>query len=253
MKKPEVSIGAWISGGFSLFRDNFITLLVTGIFVMVISWISVGILFGPMLAGLLLVTVALAKKEQPAPGVFDSFQGFRYFMDAFPFVLFWGASVLVVAFLISLIPLIGPVMAALLVLSVKALLMLGLFLIVDKDMEFYDASMLSIETVKPKLGSFLLLALVIVVLNWLGSIAFCVGLFITLPLSACMATVAYMDFFGDPKQLEILPAAEESAVQEPTAAVEQEAAPVEEPEPAPAEEQAAEDAEPAGEAEKKEE
>ncbi|MFH1137734.1 MAG: hypothetical protein V1816_16830 [Pseudomonadota bacterium] len=238
MNKPEVRLMEWFKGGFALFKDNFTILLVAGIITTVISWASVGILSGPMLAGLILTAVGLAKKQQPAPGVLDVFQGFRFFMDAFPFVLFWGAIILSLAFILSLLPLIGTVVAVLFILGAKALLMFGLFLIVDKEIEFWPASKMSIETVKAQFAPFLALALVIGVLGWLGMLALGVGIFVTLPFAICILTVAYLDMFPGSQaeeeehdrfapSFQVEPTAAEPAAAEPTAAEPTEAEPTE--------------------------
>jgi uncharacterized membrane protein len=74
--------------------------------------------------------------------------------------------------------------------------MFGLFLIVDRQMEFWSASMESINTVKTNFLPFFGLSVVAGLIGALGAIAFGIGIVFTIPIQACILAVAYRDVFG---------------------------------------------------------
>jgi uncharacterized membrane protein len=69
-------------------------------------------------------------------------------------------------------------------------------LIVDQKMTPVDAMKRSWEVMKPNLGSFFVLGLVLGLLNFAGVLACCVGLFITYPISTVAIALVYRDLFG---------------------------------------------------------
>ena len=94
MSKVQVKFGDWIEGGFNLYKANFGTLVLASIFVVVISAITAGILAGPMLAGLALVTLQLLDRKGPQPEAGRVFKGFDYFLQSLLFVVVWGIGIL---------------------------------------------------------------------------------------------------------------------------------------------------------------
>jgi uncharacterized membrane protein len=73
--------------------------------------------------------------------------------------------------------------------------MFALFLIVDKRMDFWPASMDSMDLVKTDFWPFLGLSLVAGILGYIGIIVFGIGIFLTLPIYFCIITVAYRKVF----------------------------------------------------------
>ena len=196
MEKVEVKFGEWIEAGFNLYKDNFMTLVLASLIAWVLSVATFGILAGPMFAGLLLITLALFDKKEPKPEFKDVFDGFNYFLNSFLFIIVWGVAILVVSFLFALVPCIGQIAAILLVYAAQAFLMFGLFLIVDRQMAFWPASMESFDKVKTNFWPFLGLSVVSSIIGWIGSIACGIGVAVTGPIYACILTVAYREVFG---------------------------------------------------------
>ncbi len=128
MEQVEVKFGNWIQTGFDLYKQNIGALILPSALAIIISGVTFGILAGPMMVGLILVTLRLLDKSEPKPAPGDVFQGFNYFIPAFLFAVVWG----IVFFVLSMIPFLG----LLLVLAGGTFLMFGLFLIADKKMEF---------------------------------------------------------------------------------------------------------------------
>ncbi len=55
MDKVDVKFGEWIEKGFNLYKENFGILVLVSLIAVIVSAITVGVLAGPMAAGVLLV------------------------------------------------------------------------------------------------------------------------------------------------------------------------------------------------------
>ncbi len=78
--------------------------------------------------------------------------------------------------------------------------MFGLYLIVDKQMNFWPASQESIHTVKTNFWPFLGLSAVASVIGSIGAIAFGIGIVLTIPIQVCILAVAYQEIFDEAGQ-----------------------------------------------------
>ena len=197
MDKVQVKFGEWMENGFNLYKNNFVTLVLASLVAGVLSVVTMFILAGPMFAGFLLITIALFDKQEPKPEVGDLFKGFDFFLNSFLFVFVWGIALIIVSFLLGLVPCVGQLAALFVVYAAQAFLMFGLFLIVDKNMEFWPASMESVNKVKTNFWPFLALSIVSSIIGSIGAIACGIGVVVTFPIQACILTVAYRDIFGE--------------------------------------------------------
>ena len=196
MQKVQVNFGGWIEDGFNLYKENFKTLVLASIFVVVISTVTVFILAGPMLAGLALVILGLRDKKEPKPEAGMVFKGFDFFAPAFLFIAVWGIGILIASVILGIIPVIGQLASLFVAYAAQAFLMFGLFLIVDRQMDFWSASQESINTVKTNFWPFFGLSAVAGFIGSIGAIAFGIGVVFTIPIQGCILTVAYRDVFG---------------------------------------------------------
>ena len=199
MQKVDVKFGEWIEAGFNLYKNNFSILVLASIIALVLTTITIGILAGPMLAGLAIITLRLLRKEHPEPDAGKVFRGFDYFLNAFLFMLIWVIAILVGSFILQIFPVVGQLLSLFFVYAAQAFLMFGIFLIVDKQMNFWPASMESIQTVKTNFWPFLGLSTVASIIGSLGGIALGIGIVLTIPIQACILAVAYGDVFGESK------------------------------------------------------
>jgi uncharacterized membrane protein len=198
--KVDVKFGEWIQQGFELYMANIGVWIVASLLVFVISHATAGILAGPMLAGLIWMALAQIDKKDVKPQIGDIFKGFDYFLQAFLFFLIWaiigGAVFSVLAVLFFFCIGIGVLLGILALIVIETCLMFGLFLIVDKKMEFWPASMLSLNVVKPNFFPFLGLLVVAMLIGHVGAIACGIGVIITMPIMVCILAVAYRNVFG---------------------------------------------------------
>ena len=107
MEKIDVKFGEWIEEGFNLYKNNFGTLVLASVITLALSAVTIGVLTGPMIAGLVIVTLQLLRKEHPEPDAGKVFRGFDYFLNAFLFVVIWGIAILVGSIILGIFPCIG--------------------------------------------------------------------------------------------------------------------------------------------------
>jgi uncharacterized membrane protein len=197
MEKIQVKFGDWIEAGFNLYKENFATLVLAAIISFVLGSVTIGILLGPMLAGLVLISLQLFDKSVPLPGVATVFRGFEFFLNSFLFVVFWGIAVLIGSAILGIIPGIGQLLALFFVYVAQTYLMFGIYLIVDQKMDFWPASMQSYNVVKTNFWPFFGFAIVTGIIGSVGMIAFGIGIVLTFPIQVCILSVAYREVFGN--------------------------------------------------------
>jgi hypothetical protein len=198
MQKVQVKFGDWIEAGFNLYKNNFGILVLASVFAVVIGAITAGILAGPMLAGLVLVTLHLLDRKEPPPEAGTVFKGFDYFLQSFIFVIIWGLGILIGSVVLGVIPVIGQLASIAFVYAAQAFLMFGMFLIVDRKMDWLPASAQSFNIVKTNFWPFFGLSAVASIIGSLGAIAFGIGVVFTIPIQGCILAIAYREIFGAP-------------------------------------------------------
>jgi uncharacterized membrane protein len=210
MEKPEVKFGDWIQQGFDLYKDNLGLLILASLLVVLLGAVTLGILTGPLMVGLILIVLGLVDKREPKPEVSEVFKGFEFFLDAFLFSLVWGFLLIAACFILSMIVCIGPLAAVFLSAAAGALLMFGLFRIADKKQPFWPASLESLNLVKTNFWPFLGFFLVAALIGSLGNLLCGLGAFLTLPIYVCITAVAYREVFnGEPPA--VTPAGQKTA------------------------------------------
>ena len=196
MEKVQVKFGEWIEKGFNLYKENIGALILVSLLAGVLSAVTFGILAGPMMAGLTLIVLGLFDKKEPKPEVGRLFDGFNYFLNSFLFILVWGVIIFMASLILAFLPVVGQLASIFLAYAAQALLMFGIFLIVDKKMDFWPASMESINKVKTNFWPFLGLSVVASIIGSIGVIVCIVGIVVTFPIQFCILTVAYHEVFG---------------------------------------------------------
>ena len=207
MQKVEVRFGKWIEEGFILYKNNFGTLVLASVIALVLSTVTVGLLAGPMIAGLVIITLQLLRREDPKPDAGRVFRGFDHFLNSFLFVAVWGIAILIGSSILALFPVIGQLLSLFFIYAAQAFLMFGIYLIVDKQMNFRPASRESIQTVRTNFWPLFGLSAIASIIGSIGAIAFVIGIVFTIPIQACILAVAYQQIFGEPGQ----PSAPDSA------------------------------------------
>jgi len=215
MEIVEVKFGEWFDKGFTLYKENFGLLVLSSLVFCLLSGITLGILLGPMMAGLILIIFSLVDRSDPEPGVSMLFKGFDFFIQSFLLCLVWGIAIIVGSIVLSTIPVIGQLASLFGTYALEALLMFAMFLIVDKKMDFWTASMESMNKVKTNFWPFLGFFAVTAIISSAGAIACGIGIIFTIPIQFCILTVAYKDVYStiqtDAPIIEDSPADEEES------------------------------------------
>ncbi len=189
--------GDWIKEGFEIYKNNLVVLILSSLIAFILTGFTLGILGGPMFAGLINMVLRLRDGDQPPPVVGDVFKGFQFFLPSFLFVIVWGLGILVGATILSVVPCLGQLLSICLAVAASGFLMFGLYLIVDRNMEFWPASMASFEKVKPQVFPYLGLAVVAGIIGQIGALACGIGAFATMPIYFCIIAVVYRDVFDN--------------------------------------------------------
>jgi uncharacterized membrane protein len=193
MTTTDVKFGDWIGKGFDLFRRNIVTLVVASLVAWAASFLTMGILAAPMLAGMVIIALQISKDEESAVDVDRLFEGFEFFLQVFLFLLVWAAIMVAVCIVLATLFCIGYLAAVTAVVVVSALLMFAPFLMVDKKMSFWDASMASINAIRPRFAPLMGYALVVFSVGAMGALYCGIGVVVTSPIALCMLTVAYRE------------------------------------------------------------
>lgn len=200
MANDKVDIGGWISEAFELYKANFGLLCVATLIAMLLGVFTCGILMGPLMAGLTLIILRVARKEEPVPQIGDVFKGFDFFLQALILMLVIGAAY----FVGGSLPIVGYVANIL----IQPLVMFAFCLLVDRKLEFWPALQGSFEKAKEDYVSLLVLCLVGTLISVAGAILCGVGVILTAPFSVIVSVIAYRHMFEEGETAEAAPAAE---------------------------------------------
>lgn len=196
MDKVEVKFGEWIERGFHLYKQNFMLLFLTSLVGGILSVATLFVLGGPMMAGTILICLKLHDRESPRPEIGTLFRGFDFFLQSTLFLGVWGLGLFVAQGLLLVVPLLGQLAGLCLAMAAWTFLMFGMFLIVDKKMDFWPASMESFAVVKTNFWPFLGLSLIAGIIGSIGAIFCGIGAALTMPVYYCTLTVAYREVFS---------------------------------------------------------
>lgn len=172
-----------VSRSWDLLTNNF-WLLVGATFVVHVLANAVPLIRGVLLGGLYLLFLKLIRKQKADFG--DAFAGFS---DAFlPLFLVGLVSSLLtgLGFLFCIIPGVYLLVAW----------FFAIPLVMDKRLDFWPAMMVSMRVVNGNWFQFFLLGVLNVLVCLLGLIAFCIGIYVALPIAFGAIAYAYEDVFS---------------------------------------------------------
>lgn len=197
MSKIDVDFGGWMQEAFNLYKENFVVLLLVNAIAALLSSATIGILAGPMCAGVSLVTLALLDRRTPAPQAGQVFEGLKFFLPSFLFMLILGVTgilgYVIFAATCILVPLI-PVGAMFLM----GVTMFSVMLIVDKGLDAWQSIVQSYALVKQNFWPLIAMSIVANFAASLGGFLCGIGVFLTMPFYYCVLAVAYRKMSGGP-------------------------------------------------------
>ncbi len=188
-KGYDTDVGEYIRKGMQIFQQDIGSFIGYTLLFFLITTVTAFIPFGsllvagPMSAGFFIVARKINKGEEYEFGTF--FKGFDYFVP----LLLWS--------------LIGGILTAL---GIIFLIIPGIYLavawlfstmfIVFGAMEFWDGMEFSRKLITRKWWNFFGLAVLCLLINFVGALVFLVGLLFTVPLTSCIMYAAFEDIVG---------------------------------------------------------
>ena len=179
----SLKIEFYLRRGVDLFRkraDLFI--LYAALFAISMSFGGF-IISGPLSAGFIFVARRLDKGEEVIIDHF--FEGFKHFVPLLLLTIVSGILIFI-GFIAFIIPGIYLTVAY----------AFSIFFVIFGGMDFWDAMEASRKVTGKQWLGVLVLVLVLGILNFLGALAFGVGMFFTIPISFCALYAAYDDIVG---------------------------------------------------------
>lgn len=207
MQQVEVRLSAWLEQGFNLFKNNLGVLVLSSLIMLLLSMVTLGILAGPLLAGLVLIILRIMDPAEAKPEVGDLFKGFEYFLQAFLFLLLYVIADVLVSMVLSVVPVLGFLASMFFSIALSTAAMFTIFLIVNQRMDFWPAFLKSFETVKTNFWMFMAFNVILQVAIFVGAMLCGIGLLFALPFAYCAVAVAYCEVFGNLNQEEAAPEA----------------------------------------------
>lgn len=181
-----LDIGSCLSRAWALVKSDFWPIIGVSALIWLIicaTGSTIGIIVhGPLLGGLYWYNLKRIRGQSAA--LSDAFAGFQMFLPLFLACLV-SSVLLIIAFFCLIIPFIYLAIAWLFVYA----------LIIDKKIAFWPALELSRKVVSKHWWSFFGFMIVCTLLNLAGFLAFCVGVFVTVPVTMIAFTYAYEDIF----------------------------------------------------------
>ncbi len=183
MVNAAVTPGRWIGMGWRIVKadiGNFVLIALVAV-----ALVSVGafVVAGPLASGMFLAV--RRRMLEGRTDLMDLFAGFGKFVDAFL------VHILVAAFTLA-----GLVLCVFPALIVTALYLFSYIFLEDRNLPFWDAMEASRKLVLKDLLGYMLFAVLLLLLNFVGLLLLGVGLLITIPVSAAAIAAAYEETVG---------------------------------------------------------
>ena len=183
-----MDLGKNIQQSFDLYLKNFGVLFLACLIAGAISFVSFGILAGPMIGGVLVLGIKLNRGEKGELNeIFSHFDQFLPTLVAT--LLLWGAGL--VFNIIGIIPVIGWIINLAVSPALTIVYFLAVGFIVDQKMRPIDAIKRSIDCFAAEPVQLWLYSLVMLILGGIGSIILIVGAILTMPLGMMGMSIIY--------------------------------------------------------------
>lgn len=188
-----MDIGKNIQESFGLYSRNFGTLFLGTLIGGFLSVITLGILAGPLTAGMLVLCLKLSRGEKAEWK--EIFAHFDQFLPTFlATLLLWAATAVV--WIMSSIPLIGWIIQIVASPALGLLYILTIGFIVDQKMQLMNAARRSVDYFAADPLSLWFAALLFGILGSIGVILFGIGVILTAPIALVGFTLIYKNLSG---------------------------------------------------------
>ena len=192
---------SWIKEGVKLYIDNPGVLILSTAIAAVLGIFSLGILIGPLFAGLFALTLRIIDGDKTV-GVGDVFSKMDQFVDTVLYSIVTILGVYLGASILEALPLIGGFLGFCFQVAAQAALAFGLILMVDRKLSLKEAILGSWEIFMQNPPVLIVLSLCTGIIVASGALVFGVGIFLTLPIHATTLSLLYRNVIcqKDPQQ-----------------------------------------------------
>jgi len=188
-KSGEVNISKWITNGWDMvFKDFGEFLLLSFIYVVILTiafstWVVGMILFGPLTAGFFYIIFNRIRGKEIYIG--DIGKGFNVFVPT-----------LLAGILINIFVSVGYFFLIIPGIVISALYMFALPIIIEKNMDFWQAMETSRKLVSRNIFELSVFMLILLIFSFIGVLLLLVGFFVALPIVLAAIAYAYCDLIG---------------------------------------------------------
>lgn len=180
----------WIKEGIKLYVDNPGVLILSTAIAAVLGIFSLGILIGPLFAGLFALTLRIIDGDKDV-AVGDVFSKMDQFVDTVLYSIITIVGVYLGSSIIEALPLIGGFLSFCFQVAAQAALAFGLLLIVDRKLGLKAALTGSWDIFMQNPPALIVLSLCTGLIVAAGALVFGVGIFLTLPIHATTLSLLY--------------------------------------------------------------
>ncbi len=215
-QKKNIDIGGWLKYGWKLFITDVLKFMVAMLIVGVVSIVTCLILSGPMMVGFYKCILKKTRGEDFEYG--DLFDGVKtQFLPSFVLMIVVTVCVIIIAAILAIIPVIGQLAGTVISIAFSLFVSYMYLQLAEREetlevAKLIDLAKATLNKVKCDYGMFLVWALVVYILGFVGVIICCVGALATYSISLIAVTKSYNDIFKSEDDVTVV--AEEIAVEE---------------------------------------
>jgi hypothetical protein len=194
---------AALNQSIEIYKKNFLLLVGASLVASILTSVTVGILTGPIMAGLITLILKLMDKDSSA-AFEDIFSRFDTFATTFLLCFVWGIALYIGMILLMVIPIIGQLVAILIGIGFSVFITFAIMLAAEKGMNFSQASRAAFDMLKKDFWPLIGFTALASVLSGVGAIACGIGVIFTMPIFYIMLASAYRNCSAQTPADEIL-------------------------------------------------
>ena len=190
MNTGTFDIGRLFGKAFDVYKNNLLLLIGASLVASLLIVVSVGILSGPIYAGLMVLVLKLVDGKEDAQfnNIFESFDSFA---TTFVLCFVWGLAVYAAYIVLSFIPIVGTLAGIVLGAAFSVFIFFALMEVSEKKMGFQEASKSAFEMLKKDLWMLIAFGFIASLASSVGALACGIGAIITMPLFYVLIATAY--------------------------------------------------------------
>ncbi len=190
MNTGTLDMGVCFKKAFDVYKKNLGLLIGASFIASLLMSLTVGILTGPILAGLMVLVLKLVDGKDDA-AFSNIFESFDLFVTTFLICLAWGAAFYAAYAILGMIPVLGFLVSIVLAGAYSVFLSFAIMQVVEKKEGFQEASKSAFELLKKNLWMLIAYGVLASLASSVGIVACGFGVIVTMPIYFVLMAVAY--------------------------------------------------------------